>query len=53
MRRRICVFQRGFFSGLSDWFFPSLDANNQKFRKLVGKDAKAETMERELERVHA
>ncbi|KAF9783547.1 AAA domain-containing protein [Thelephora terrestris] len=28
-----------------------LDVNNQKFRKLVGKDAKAETMERELERV--
>ena len=29
----------------------SLEINNTKFRKLVGVDARAETMERELERV--
>jgi len=33
--------------------FLSLDVNNPKFRKLVGKDAKPETMEEELERVSA
>jgi hypothetical protein len=38
---------------LTDLALISLDVNNPKFRKLVGKDAKAETMEKELERVFA
>ena len=47
------VRSRGPPPGLSDWFLPSLDVNNPKFRKFVGGDAKAETMEGELERVYA
>ena len=53
MRCRICKFQIDSSLGLSDRILPSLDVNKPKFRKLVGKDAKAETMERDLERVSA
>ena len=53
MRCRICRSQTSSSPCSSDSSFPSLDVNNQKFRKLVGKDAKAETMERESERVFA
>jgi DNA repair protein RAD50 len=35
----------------SDTFFRSLELCNVKFRKLMGKDARAETMERDIDRV--
>lgn len=53
MRCSIRKFQIFSVLDLSDWTLLSLDVHNSKFRKLVGKDAKAETMERELERVSA
>lgn len=53
MRCSICKFRTGSLFHLPDYNLLSLDVNNPKFRKLVGKDAKAETMERELERVSA
>jgi hypothetical protein len=31
--------------------YHSLDAHNAKFRKFVGRDAKAETMEQDLEHI--